>query len=85
MIIYKIRNKNDISKFVQGTPAYYAYNKTGRIFQTLGQLRSFLTTCMRYNQSFSEWEIIEFRLAEHAIKGVHEVIKPEKMIELLKQ
>jgi hypothetical protein len=40
---------------------------------------------MRYNQSFSEWEIIEFRLAEHAIKGVHEVIKPEKMIELLKQ
>jgi hypothetical protein len=41
MIYYKIRHKDDPEKYINGTFMYQNYDKTGRIFQTLGQVRTF--------------------------------------------
>ena len=43
---YKIRYKDDAEKYIKGTPAYQSFDKTGRTFQSLGQLRTFLTGVM---------------------------------------
>jgi predicted DNA-binding helix-hairpin-helix protein len=100
MIYYKIRNKDtglfvkDTELFVKGTPAYHSYNKDGRVFQTLGRLRSFLTNVMTNDQHYnkfhdekrnrlSEWEIVELEMVVKDVKGIHEVIKADKLIKLL--
>jgi hypothetical protein len=93
MIYYKIRNK-DTGLFVKGTPAYYSYDKDGRVFQTLGGLRSFLSNVITNDEHYnkfhdqkrnrlSEWEIIELEMIVKDVKGVHEVIKADKLIKLL--
>jgi hypothetical protein len=45
MVYYKIRNKNT-ELFIKGTPQYLSSDGTGRIFQKMGQLRTFLTGVM---------------------------------------
>ena len=86
MIIYKIRHK-ETGKFLKGTPIYHSYDNDGRIFQTLGKLRSFLTAILKYEHTRGQvavWDIIEYELTENSVKGVHEVIKPEQLIKMLK-
>lgn len=90
MIYYKIRYKDDPEKYVRGTPIYQSYDKTGRIFQTLGQLRTFLTGVMnsdsrnKGNRSrISEWEVVELEMVIKEVKGIHEVITPKKLVELI--
>jgi hypothetical protein len=85
MIVYKIRNKNNSEQFLTGTPAYHHWDKTGRLFQTIGKLRSFLTTSMKGRHNASNWDIVEFEMVEQAVKGVHEIITPAKLIELIKR
>ena len=85
MIYYKIREKAG-ARFVKGTPSYHSYNTRGRVFQTIGALRAFLNAVMDKSylrKNIADWEIVEFELQEHAVKGVHEIIKPEKLVELL--
>ncbi len=88
MIYYKIRKKGTES-FLKGTPTYHNFAKEGRVFQTLGSLRAFLTRLMKpYNTRqlhLSEIEIVEYELVESAVKELHLVVKPEKIIELLKR
>lgn len=86
MIYYKIRKKSDQGLFVKGTPVYHSYDKTGRIFQSLGGLRTFLTGVM--NNSYkstdvTEWEVVELELAVKEVKEVHEVITAKRLIALL--
>lgn len=74
--------------FVKGTPYYLSHDKTGRIFQTLGKLRTFLTSVMnadaRMERSrMSDWEIVELEMIVKEVKGVHEVITAKKLKELL--
>ena len=83
MIVYKIRNRNNPDKFLTGTPTYHRWEKTGRMFQTLGKLRTFLTNALKGNRNIGEWDIVEYELAEVSVKGVHEMIKPEQLIKLL--
>lgn len=88
MIVYKIRNKNSPDKFLSGTPTYNRWEKTGRIFQTLGKLRTFLTNALkidgyRGSNKISDWEVVEFELIENSAKGVHEMIKPEQLVKIL--
>jgi hypothetical protein len=91
---YKIRYKDDPEKYIKGTPAYQSYDKTGRIFQSLGQLRTFLTSVMnadtyynkrdgRHSNRIAEWEVVELEMVEKDIKGVHEVITAKKLKELI--
>jgi hypothetical protein len=87
---YKIRS---ISKglYVKGTPVYRSYDTNGRLFNSLGALRTFLTNVMGYNKSgyysqdMSDWEVVEYELVMQEVKPLHEIIKPEKLIQLLKQ
>jgi len=86
MIYYKIRKKDDPELFVKGTPVYNDYDKTGRIFQKLGQLRAFLTGVMnssRQQDKISNWEIVELEMVVKEVKGVHEVITAKKLKELI--
>lgn len=84
MIIYKIRNKNKPELFLKGTPTYHSWDKDGRIFPTLGKLRSFLTNSLKNNYvNVSIWEVVELELVELSAKGVHEMIKPEQLIKML--
>jgi hypothetical protein len=91
---YKIRYKDDVEKYIKGTPAYQSYDKTGRIFQTLGQLRSFLTGVMNHDSYYArkgetphnrvaEWEVVELEMVVKEVKGVHEVITAKKLKELI--
>lgn len=83
MIVYKIRNKSNSELFLTGTPTYHRWEKTGRMFQTIGKLRTFLTNALKGNGNIGEWYIVEYELAEVSVKGVHEMIKPEQLIKLL--
>lgn len=90
MIYYKIRLKSEPDFFVKGTPYYLSYDKVGRIFQTLGKLRAFLTSVMNSSDSsyhkradISDWEIVELEFVEKNVKGVHEVITAKKLKELI--
>lgn len=94
-VYYKIRKKDDPDMYVKGTPAYLSYDKTGRIFQTLGNLRSFLTSVMnadgrsnRYGDRdnrnrIAEWEVVELEMVINEVKGVHEVLTSKKIKEML--
>ena len=90
MIYYKIRKKDDPELFVKGTPFYQSYDKSGRIFQTLGQLRTFVTGVMnsdsrsdRGRNRVSEWEVVELEMVIKEVKGVHEIITAKKLKELI--
>lgn len=91
---YKIRKKDDPEWYVKGTPAYQSYDKTGRTFQTLGQLRTFLTGVMNSDSYYAkrderprnrvaDWEIVELEVTEKAVKDIHEVITAKKLKELI--
>jgi len=90
---YKIRNKNDPELYVKGTPAYQTYDKSGRTFQSIGALRTFITGVMNTDESYTkngvrknriaEWEIVELEVTEKSVKGVHEIITAKKLKELI--
>lgn len=90
MIFYKIRNKRTGQyRCAGGEPKW---NKTGKLFDSLGKLRQMIANCMRYNNylratkknDFSDWEIIEYHVTETEIKAVHEIVKAEKIVDLIR-
>lgn len=89
MIYYKIRLKNEPDKYVKGTPAYLGYDQVGRIFQKIGQLRSFITQVMNRSRGspidLSTWEVVELEMVVKQTKNVHELMSTKKIIELLKK
>ena len=91
---YKIRYKDDPEKYIKGTPMYQSYDKTGRTFQSLGQLRTFLTSVMNSDSNYSKyngdhrnrvanWEIVELEVVEKDVKEIHEVLTAKKIKELI--
>lgn len=83
--MYKIRLKDNPNFYVKGTPTYPSYDKNGRLFPTLGSLRTFITNTMnsRRSDSISNWEIVEYVMEVKGVKGVHEVITSDKLVKLL--
>lgn len=86
MIYYKIRNKNT-GLFHKGG-VYDVWSKHGKTWTTLGQLRSMLTMNMpngayRRGTDMTDWEIIEYEVTEKCVKMPHEVMNPDKIIEML--
>lgn len=87
-IFYKIRKKDNPELFVKGTPYYQSYDKNGRIFQSLGQLRTFLTGVMNADDRgdrnrVAEWEVVELEMLVKDVKSIHEVITAKKLKELI--
>ena len=95
MIFYKIRNKNT-GEFSKGglrlrSTGDVTWGKKGKTWDTLGTLRSHLNQHLG-NPSYgfkqtdmSHWEVVEYHVAEQPAKGVHEVLDPKKIVEMLKQ
>lgn len=63
------------------------WNKAGKTWDTLGKLRSHITSHMnRYNSTdMTDWEVIEFKCVPTSIKDIHEVVDPKKIVQLLTQ
>jgi hypothetical protein len=86
MIYYKIRKKSDPTQYVRGTPVYHSFDTTGRIFQKLGQLRSFITQVMNVrhrNIDLGDWEVVELEMVVKETKNIHEIITAKKLKELI--
>jgi hypothetical protein len=84
VIYYKIRSKKDPTLFRK---ANGTWNKSGKVYDTLGKLRSTLTLCVnRYSverNQVSDWDIVEYRVEVSAVKDVHEVMDPRRIVELM--
>ena len=86
-ICYKIRSKSNPELFIKGTPAYHTFDKNGRAFMSIGKLRTFLTTVLNNeyrSKNVSDWEIVEIEMRVKDVKGLLDVIKPEKMMQFIK-
>ena len=86
MIYYKIRSKKNPELFHKGG-VYNQWSKTGKVWPTLGQLRSMITMNMsEYNSTdMSDWEIVEYEVSEKSVKEVYEVISQKRLVELIKK
>ena len=85
--VYKIRNKTT-GLYSRGTSlSYNDWSKLGKTWMTLGQLRSYITLQISNGiriVEFPDWEVVEFDLTEGSSKPVHDVIRPERLLDLLK-
>jgi hypothetical protein len=73
--------------YVKGTPVYHSLDKSGRVFQTMGALRTFISNVMNNtyrNSDVTDWQVVEYEMQVRDIREVHEIIKPEKIVKLLK-
>lgn len=89
MIFYKIRSKSTGKFRLAGLEP--KWNKSGKVFDSLGKLRLMITNCLNHNKhlhwknDFSDWEIVEYEVLEKGTKGVHDVITAEKLFQMLKK
>lgn len=84
---YKIRNKNDPELFRK---ADGSWNKSGKVYDTLGKLRSTITFNMNSYSEYTrdkvkDWEIVEFEVRVKEVKQLIDVIDPKKVWEMLKK
>lgn len=94
MKLYKIRHK--VTKQYSKSGTYVPGNGVGRLWtdearskswDTIGKLRAHLTMHMnKYHGStdMSEWEVVEYETQVVAVKPVHEIVTPERLVQLLK-
>lgn len=83
MIYYKIRHKVT-GKYSKGGDN--KWNSLGKVWTTLGHLRLHISTLLddpRVNPDFDNWEIIEYEVVEKNVKNVSDVVKADKLIEIL--
>ncbi len=88
MKYYKIQSKRDPKMYLIGTPTYHSYDKNGRLFNNIGKLRTFLTGVMSNEyrrKDLADWKIVEIELTVTDILELTDVIKPEKIMKLLKE
>ena len=84
---YKIRNKKDPELFRK---ADGSWNKSGKVYDTLGKLRSTITYNMNSSSEYTrekiqDWEIVEFEVRVKEVKQLIDIVKPEKVWNLLKK
>lgn len=87
MIYYKIRKKSDPELFrkADGT-----WNKSGKVYDTLGKLRATITNHMNssseyYRAKLQDFEIVEYEVRVKEVKQLIDIIDPKKVWELLKK
>ena len=84
---YKIRKKSDPTLFrkADGT-----WNKSGKVYDTLGKLRSTITMHMNsyydsQREKLQDWEIVEYEVRVKEVKQLIDIVDPKKVWELLKR
>jgi hypothetical protein len=85
MTFYKIRKKSDPTQFRK---ADGSWNTSGKVYDTLGKLRTTITLNMNsYNdyirKQVQDWEIVEYEVSIKEVKHLADVIDPKKIFELL--
>lgn len=87
LVYYKIRRKSDPTLFrkADGT-----WNKSGKVYDTLGKLRAVITNHMNsyydyQREKIQDWEIVEYEVRVKEVKQLIDVVKPEKVWDLLKR
>jgi len=85
MTYYKIRSKKNPEMFrkADGT-----WNKSGKVYDTLGKLRSTITLNMNSYSEYTrekvkDWEIVEYEVRVKEVKHLADIIDPKKLFELL--
>lgn len=84
MQYFKIRSKETgLYRTASG-----GWNKSGKTYDTLGKLRTFLTNTMRRGRRggpgiSADWEIITYEVTELAAQSPHLLMKPEKIMEMI--
>lgn len=71
---------------------YNNWTVDGRLFSSIGNLRSFITSSIKIsgtrtyltNHDFNDWEIREFTMELRSSKELIDVVKPELIAKLLK-
>ena len=84
---YKIRKKSDPELYRK---ADGSWNKSGKVYDTLGKLRATITLNMNSYSEYArekvkDWEIVEFEVRVKEVKQLIDVVKPEKVWDLLKK
>ena len=84
---YKIRSKKNPELFRK---ADASWNTSGKVYDTLGKLRATITNNLNSYSEYTrekvqDWEIVEFEVVVKEVRQLHEVIKPERLVDLLKR
>ena len=84
---YKIRKKSDPELF---RLADGRWNKSGKVYDTLGKLRATITYNMNNSSDYvreevQDWEFVEYEVTVKEVRQLIDVVKPEKVWEMLKK
>ena len=84
---YKIRSKKNPELYRM---AGGSWNSSGKVYDTLGKLRSTITLNMNSHSDYTrkqvqDWEIVEYEVRVREVKQLIDVVKPEKVWEMLKK
>ena len=87
MTYYKIRKKSHPELYRK---ADGSWNKSGKVYDTLGKLRATITNKMnshydRVRGEIHDWEIVEFEVTVKEVKQLIDIVKPEKVWDLLRK
>lgn len=86
-LYYKIRSKKNPELFRK---ADGSWNSSGKVYDTLGKLRATITNKMNSYSDYSrqevqDWEFVEYEVTVKEVKQLIDVVKPEKVWNLLKK
>ena len=87
LVYYKIRKKSDPELFRM---ANGSWNKSGKVYDTLGKLRATITFNMNSSSDYTrkqvqDWEVVEFEVRVREVKQLVDVIDKKKIWEMLKK
>lgn len=83
---YKIKNKK--TGLYKTGGSWNKWSRDGKLWTALGQIRAHLTMNLNgriIHDALENWEVIEYEVREIDYKNINDVIKPEKIIEILKK
>ena len=84
---YKIRRKSNPELF---RLADGRWNRSGKVYDTLGKLRAAITLKMNsyydsVREEVQDWEFVEYEVRVKEVRQLIDVVKPEKVWEMLKK
>ena len=84
---YKIRKKSNPELF---RLADGRWNRSGKVYDTLGKLRAAITNKMNsyydsVREEVQDWEFVEYEVRVKEVRQLIDVVKPEKVWEMLKK
>ena len=84
---YKIRSKKNPELFRK---ADGSWNKSGKVYDTLGKLRTVITSHMNstseyHREKIQDWEFVEYEVTVKEVRQLIDVVDKKKVWELLKK